>query len=107
MSLTDRFKHIDVDHYAAVAKAISSLPAVKAQWKRRAAQEQINRSGVCTASNRIVSCICPNCTEYDYFHKMVNDYVDRGGMTPFEAWHHACHVVTQGAARTPWCDPND
>lgn len=93
-----RFEQLEI-HYAEVANRV----AVKLQWKRRARQEAVNRSGACEGG----LCYCPNCKEYRDVVSMARDYERRCGATPDQAWYHANHVLTQGAATTIWCNPGE
>lgn len=102
MSYAARFRQVEVDDRPAM-RSEPSRRAIKDQWLRLARQSAVGRSGACIAER----CGCPNCTEYQDIVNSAVVFAHGCGLTAEEAFDYVCQRATDGAARTPWCNPNE
>lgn len=71
------------------------------QWKKRAGQEAVNRSGACTDRP---GCECPTCKDYSQMRERAHHFHYLQGMDWVDAWKAA---GWGGGAETPFMNPGD
>lgn len=101
-NLSDRFRNLDFDLVHAERRTLAYMTQkTKEQWKRRAGQEAVERSGACTGRT---SCACPNCTGKNDFWRRVHRAIFDDGMTKQQAMAAANREITGGVVPSPWTD---